>query len=161
MTISDFFPEKQFIHKLGKILLRKKSLQIWISGWSKKNGKIIDASLNARILKNNKGIPIGSEGVIRDISERKNAESDFHKSEEKFRTLANFTYDWEYWLAPDNSIIYISPSCERISGYTPEEFISNNDLMLEIVHPDDASSGKELCANIKNQVMMSLNLIFA
>jgi PAS domain S-box-containing protein len=136
-TISDFFCDKQLIQKLGKILLRGEVLSDQDIRLVRKDGSIIDASLNARILKNSKGIPIGSEGVIRDISERKKVEADFHKSEEKFRMLANFTYDWEYWLAPDNSILYISPSSERISGYTPEEFIENPDLMLTIVHPDD------------------------
>jgi PAS domain S-box-containing protein len=136
-TISDFFHDGQLIHRLGKILLREEFVSDQDIQLVRKDGKIIDTSLNARILKNNKGIPIGSEGVIRDISERKKAEADFHKSEEKFRMLANFTYDWEYWLAPDNSITYISPSCQRISGYSPKEFIKNPDLMLKIVHPDD------------------------
>lgn len=136
-TIGDFFAEQPFINKLGKILLKKEFVSDQDIKLTKKNGEIINASLNARILKNAKGIPVGSEGVIRDISERKKAEADFQKSEEKFRMLANFTYDWEYWLSPENSIIYMSPSCERISGYNPEEFTSNNELMMAIVHPDD------------------------
>ena len=61
------------------------------------------------------------------------------ESEEKFRTVADFTYDWEYWVAPDGSLIYNSPSCERITGYHPEEFLNNPKLITEIVHPEDSS----------------------
>ena len=34
-------------------------------------------------------------------------------------------------------IVYTSPSCERITGYSPEEFIADPNLLIRIVHPDD------------------------
>lgn len=58
-------------------------------------------------------------------------------TESKYRTVADYTYDWEYWLNTEGHYIYVSPSCERISGRTAEEFIQNPGLILEIVHPDD------------------------
>ena len=73
-----------------------------------------------------------------DISESKRKDEELRQSEQKFRTLADFTYDWEYWVGTDGRIIYISPSCERISGYTREEFLSDNRLLSKIVHPEDA-----------------------
>jgi len=57
--------------------------------------------------------------------------------EEAYRTVADFTYDWEYWLAPDGSLRYISPSCERHTGYSREAFLQDADLMKRILHPDD------------------------
>jgi PAS domain S-box-containing protein len=59
------------------------------------------------------------------------------ESEERYRTVADFTYDWEYWLAPDDRLVYMSPSCERITGYAPDDFLSDPGLLIEIVHPDD------------------------
>jgi diguanylate cyclase (GGDEF)-like protein/PAS domain S-box-containing protein len=58
-------------------------------------------------------------------------------SEEKFRTIADFTYDWEIWLDPQQQFVYISPACERVCGYRPEEFIADDRLMKRIIHPDD------------------------
>ncbi len=58
------------------------------------------------------------------------------KSEERFRLLADYTYDWEYWINPDGAYEYISPSVERITGYPAQEFMSRPDLFFEIVHPD-------------------------
>ncbi len=60
-----------------------------------------------------------------------------HESEERYRTVADFTYNWEYWLAPDGTLKYISPSCERITGYTMAEFLKDLTLISKIIHPDD------------------------
>jgi len=72
-----------------------------------------------------------------DIIKQKQTAEAQRESEEKFRTLADWTYDWELWLDPDEKIVYNSPSCERISGYSPEEMTNNPELLIEIVHPDD------------------------
>lgn len=58
-------------------------------------------------------------------------------SEEAYRTVANFTYDWEYWLSPDGKLPYISPSCLKQSGYSAAEFRSDPKLLERITHPDD------------------------
>jgi len=72
-----------------------------------------------------------------DIIKQKQIAEAQRESEEKFRTLADWTYDWELWLDPDEKIVYNSPSCERISGYSPGEMINNPELLIEIVHPED------------------------
>ena len=72
-----------------------------------------------------------------DIVESKRADNALRQSEEKFRTLVDWTYDWEKWLDPQGNIIYTSPSCERITGYSPQEFLADSNLLLRIVHPDD------------------------
>lgn len=73
-----------------------------------------------------------------DITERHEAqEVELRRSEQRFQTIADFTYDWEYWMLPDGTLEYVSPSCERISGYTADEFLRNPQLLREIIHPDD------------------------
>ncbi|EHQ05665.1 ATP-binding protein [Leptonema illini] len=58
-------------------------------------------------------------------------------SEEKFRTMSNYTGDWEYWIDPDRNIVYMSPSCESLSGYRSEEFMKDPGLIERIVHVED------------------------
>ncbi|HBY78039.1 MAG TPA: hypothetical protein DEG47_13790, partial [Cyanobacteria bacterium UBA11148] len=75
--------------------------------------------------------------VTHDITELKQAEEALRQSEERFRTVADFTYDWEYWIEPDGNFIYISPSCDRTTGYRVDEFLNNPSLLQSIIHPDD------------------------
>jgi PAS domain S-box-containing protein len=75
--------------------------------------------------------------MVEDITERRAAAQALADSEERFRTMAEFTHDWEYWADPHGNLLYVSPSCERISGYTVDEFLADNTLTTEIVHPDD------------------------
>ena len=67
------------------------------------------------------------------------AEEALQESEVKFRTVADFTYDWEYWIAPDGNLIYVSPSCKRVTGYDANEFTKDPNLLTRIVHPEDKS----------------------
>ena len=68
---------------------------------------------------------------------RKQHEESLMQAEAKYRTVADFTYDWEYWANVDDTIEYVSPSCERISGYTARDFIDNPSLFKEIIVPED------------------------
>lgn len=58
-------------------------------------------------------------------------------SEERLRTITEFTSDWVYWLNPEGAYIYISPSCKQLTGYSPEEFQTTPELLEAIIHPDD------------------------
>jgi PAS domain S-box-containing protein len=58
-------------------------------------------------------------------------------AEVKYRTVADFTYDWEYWANMDGTLNYVSPSCERISGYSVKDFKDNPFLFKEIIIPQD------------------------
>ncbi len=78
----------------------------------------------------------GAVAVIQDITERKRMEEALQESEEKYRTVADFTFDWEYWRTPDGKYMYVSPSCERITGYRSEEFMLDPSLLNSIIHSD-------------------------
>lgn len=59
------------------------------------------------------------------------------EANELFRTFIDFAYDWEDWMLPDGTYRYISPACERITGYSPMEFMANPSQFLDIVHEED------------------------
>ncbi len=65
------------------------------------------------------------------------------ESHEHLRIVAEFTADWEYWQAPDGKFLYISPSCERITGYPVESFENDPTLYERIIHPEDLPTWRQ------------------
>jgi PAS domain S-box-containing protein len=59
------------------------------------------------------------------------------ESELKFRTIASSSVNWIYWISPEGSFVFISPSMEKITGYTVEEFIKNPKLNQQIIDSKD------------------------
>jgi PAS domain S-box-containing protein len=55
----------------------------------------------------------------------------------RYRLVADYTYDWEYWEDNLGLLRYVSPSCLRITGYDVDEFISNPGLVQEIIQDED------------------------
>jgi PAS domain S-box-containing protein len=79
--------------------------------------------------------PIGeifANALIRSL-----ADNELRQGELKYRIVADFTYDWEYWQNPDGTCRYVSPACERISGYRSEEFLQHPGLLRDIIMPED------------------------
>ena len=75
--------------------------------------------------------------VLTDFTEVEQVEQALRDSEVKFRAVADHTYDWEKWDDLTGAVLYCSPSCERVTGYPPDAFRSDPDLLERIVHPDD------------------------
>jgi PAS domain S-box-containing protein len=105
------------------------------------------------IIKNGKVVKI--YGDLLDITERKTAELALKDSEEKFRTVADHAYDWEYWIDINGNCIYSSPSCERITGYKSDDFLNNKEFLREIVHPDDLNIVRNHHHNIDENANVS------
>ncbi|MCF8240950.1 MAG: PAS domain S-box protein [Melioribacteraceae bacterium] len=99
----------------------------------KKNGSIWDVEINTIYWHNNEQFI----AFVHNISDRKNFEFILKQNEEKYRTVADFAYNWECWQKPDGGFEYVSPSCERITGYNVSEFISKPELLSQITHPED------------------------
>jgi len=83
------------------------------------------------------GRPLRMVGICLDITERRRTQERLETAEEKYRIVADNTYDWEFWIAPDGRFIYNSPSCERLTGYTVRDFEEEPKLIARIVHPED------------------------
>ncbi|MCE9647778.1 MAG: diguanylate cyclase [Chloroflexi bacterium] len=103
----------------------------------KKNGDPFIAEVSASLIKNRSGASIAFMVTVRDITERKWVEEQIRESEARYRIVADNTFDWEFWQAPNDRFIYISPSCKRITGWDATEFIKNPGLVERIIHPDD------------------------
>src|SRR5690606_14321914 len=86
-------------------------------------------------IRDNEGQPEKMIFVIRDISDRKLTEEKLRLSEENFRKMVETIHDVVYEIGADGEIYYISPSIQKLVGYTPEEMTGHR--FLEFVHADD------------------------
>ena len=101
----------------------------------KKDGNFISTDLNAVLL------PDGTVyGSCRDITERIRIEQKLKESDTKYRLIADYNYDWEFWLSNELKFNYNSPSCERVSGYKPVDFSNNPNLFTQIIHKEDLAT---------------------
>ena len=80
---------------------------------------------------------------LTDVDERVLATEALRESEQKYRIVADNTYDWESWTAPDGSYVYVSPGCERVTGRSAAEFLADPGLLLAILHTDDCDRIRE------------------
>jgi PAS domain S-box-containing protein len=114
-----------------------------------RNGADIIVDVHSTRLTNESGSISGYVVTYRDVTDRERAQTTLKEAELKYRTVADNTYDFEFWLDPKGNYLYVSPSCKRITGYNAKEFLSNPSLRRKIVHPDD----EQLFINhLKNEV---------
>lgn len=57
---------------------------------------------------------------------------------EHYVVVSDSVYDWEIWITADGRMRFCSPSCERITGYAPQEFISNSVRIEDITLAEDS-----------------------
>lgn len=95
------------------------------------------SELEALVRERTKELEITNDLLVKEIDISKQQEQSLKLAEEKYRTVADHTHGWEFWLDKDDNFIYCSPSCERITGYESAEFLKNPRLLFEIIHPDD------------------------
>ncbi|MBJ6727777.1 sensor histidine kinase [Geomesophilobacter sediminis] len=79
---------------------------------------------------------------------------------DKYRVVADNTYDWEFWIDAAGQFVYTSPSCQRVSGRTAGEFLADPELMERIVHPDDVPLFREHRHDLGNGAPATARLQF-
>jgi len=164
MSISDIRPAEDIPEMMIALAEKKAGAKnISVKRHIKKNGEIIFVELKTHTIKFKDVSAI--HVLINDITEQKRIEQalfDLNNQLEerilertseltelnaslleakiKFKTVSDFTYDWEYWKSPDNKILFMSPSVERITGYTVKEFDENPLLIDSLVYQNDHDS---------------------
>ncbi len=137
LSVNETSAEKEKSTSILKRLLAGEHVPLYERLFRRKDGSIFPVEITAELIRDKDGSPIHIQSFVRDISERKRVEQQLRESELKYRIVADNTHDWEFWLSPSGQFIYTSPSCKDITGYKAEEFVSNPDLLLKIIHTED------------------------
>ena len=100
-----------------------------------RDGRIIETLLSALPEYDEQGRVVGTRAMFVDISGRKQAEEALRRSEVRFRSLVQNSSDIIAVFDESAVMQYVSPSVERLLGYTPDSLIGST--VGQLVHPDD------------------------
>ena len=102
---------------------RVKSLELYMT---RKDGSVILTESKLTFIRNEKGEPLEIMGIARDITERRKMEIALAESERKYHMLADNVTDVIFVFGLDLKYRYVSPSVEKMRGYTPQELIGKH-----------------------------------
>lgn len=120
--------------ELVNTILEKKEVTDYEILLKSKDGRLINTSVNAHIYYDSDGKPLGIEGMLRDISERKKIEEALKESEERYRKLYELSPETIY-VQSEEKIEFINPAGVRLFNANDEKEIIGKKV-LDFVHPD-------------------------
>ncbi|MEX0733353.1 MAG: EAL domain-containing protein [Steroidobacteraceae bacterium] len=97
----------------------------------RRDGSVITITENARLNRDEKGEPIGFEGTVTDITERKRAEQQFYDEKERAEVTLQSIADAVITTDRSGTVDYVNPVAEKLTGWSAAEARGRN--VTEIV----------------------------
>jgi PAS domain S-box-containing protein len=121
----------------------------WINDYElklkSKDGTLIDTSVSARIVLDDNNNPVGIEGALRNITERKRGEATLKKSEQKYRDLVDNALVGVYRTNLTGDFLFVNEALFRMLGFSaPDEMINEGVVARYKNHEDREAFIQEL-----------------
>lgn len=96
------------------------------------------------------GVPVGVQGIARDVRARKRTEAVLRRSEERLRQLIEHSSDALAIVASDSVVFYASHAIERLLGCPSDQVIGQR--LLDLVHPDERDRADWIFAELRDRI---------
>ena len=123
----------------------------------RKNGETFTSFLSASVLYNEDGLPTGTMGVSRDVTQLKIVEQQLIDSEEKYRDLFENATHLIQSVDKKGNIVYVNKAWKNALGYSDHEIEHKN--IFEIVHPDCLEKCKQIFFEVINSKEGKINKV--
>jgi PAS domain S-box-containing protein len=107
----------------------------------RKDGRPIEVSLSISPIKAPSGTTLGISKVVRDITDANKTRQMLRQQTEELRRIFETSQDLILVMDARGYLVQISPSCEAILGYRPEEMIGRSGV--DFIHPDHLDNSRE------------------
>ncbi len=77
-----------------------------------------------------------------------------------FQLVADFAFGWELWFDPDGKIIYCSPSCYDLSGYTSNQIVASEQISDLLIYSADKEKFDRFISDSLDQMLINQELEF-
>ncbi len=123
-TVVDFDHERAF--QLLKSLKIGETIPIYERRFRRKDGTEFIGEVALMVVKDSKGNPLYSQSIVRDITERSQAEAALNVSEAKYRTILESIEDGYYEVDLAGNLTFFNASMCTILGYPSDELLGTN-----------------------------------
>jgi PAS domain S-box-containing protein len=104
-----------------------------------RDGLVVWVRDDAVLVRDEEGMPLFWQGIMIDVTERREIEEELRQAEAKYRTLVEQIPAMVYVEDAKGRMVtlYDSPQIEYLLGYPRDTHKKNPDYWVEIIHPDD------------------------
>ncbi len=129
------------------------------SVWTRKDGTKLFISESARAIHDKEGKIIYYDGIVEDITLRKQAEEALKENEEKFRSLMENSADAIFLTDKEGHYVYTNKAVTNMLGFTPEEMKSKT--IIDLTPPGRKDEYLKLFSQLlnKGKLFTELDLI--
>lgn len=142
----DEFPNPDF---LNGIMLKVKDGQDFpnlISQFHHKNGHLLDIAVSYSPLRTSTGGIIATIAIFRDVTKEINMERELKKTRELYKLISENASDLIKVYSKDKTIVYASPSHEKVLGFSPDELIGQH--VLDVIQAEEQEPLKRMSKNL-------------
>ena len=129
-------PFKQIVKEKGKNAGQMKHVR--------KDGTPFLALMTTTLLRDDQGAPLAILVIIKDITERIQADELLRNSKLRYQNLVESTSDWVWEVDKEGRYTYVSPRIRDLLGYEPEEVIHKTPF--DLMPPEEAERVGEIFA---------------